>query len=337
MMNELRGMARGPVAIFERFLGELQRITGDKTLAAPVGIERLKELQAGMVREIEESLQHFRTKVGEAETGLVGMLRPPRPNLYEELKRAAQHLLRLVDLAARREKLLRDWEDQTAEAILEGYRTALDRHELETAELYEAEAERALRREGDSAALQTFLDLRAHAEEGRLSPAQKQAKADLEEIERLKDEVTLATRVVASTLTVPGSIAVVGAGWRKGSRLPLGQEERGNFSALILPGRHPGMTAHVLDVSRSGLRLALPEELPPGAMVNLIVRQGDARESELRTQGEVRWCRTDARTPGRFLAGVRLLPREGDPWLGMLSRLAESQQDGPFALETREP
>ncbi len=337
MMDDLREMARGPVGIFERFLGDLQRITSDKTIAAPIGIERLKDLQASVVREIEESLQHFRSKVGEAEAALVGTLRPPRPNLYEEIKRAVQHLQQLLELAARRDKLLRAWEDQPADALVEGYRAALDRHELETAEIYEAEAERALRRKGNPAALQTFLDLRTQAEEGRLSPAQKQAKADLEEIDRLKQEVTLATRVVASTLKVSGSIAAVGAGWRAGSRLRLGPEEQGRISVLILPGPHPGMTAHLLDVSRAGLRLALPEDLPPGAMLNLLVKQADGREGELRMQGEVRWCRTDARTPGRFLAGVRLLPRGGDQWLAMLGRLAEFQQDGRTVLETREP
>ncbi len=337
MMDDLRQMARAPVASFERFLGELQRITGDKTIAAPIGIERLKELQTAVVREIEESLQHFRTKVGEAEAALVGVLRPARPNLYEEIKRVVQHLQRLLDLAARRDRMLRAWEDQPADAIVEGYRAALERHEAETVEVYEVEAERALRRKGHSAALQIFLDLRAQAEEARLSPSQKQAKADLAEIERTKQEVTLATRVVASTLKVSGSIAAVGAGWRKGSRLRLDPDVQGQISVLILPGPHPGMTALLLDVSRAGMRMALPEDLPPGTMLNFVLKHRDGRDGELRMQGEVRWCRTDARTPGHFLAGVRLLPRMGDQWPAVLSRLAESQQNGRTVLESREP
>ncbi len=336
MMDELREMARAPVAIFERFLGELQRITGDKTVAAPVGIERLKDLQTAMVREIEESLLRFREKVGEAEAALAVSLHPPRHNVYDEVKRAAEHLTHLIDQVARREKLMRTWEDQSADALVEGYRAALDGNDLEMADVYETEAERALRRKGHPGALQAFVELRAKAEEGRLTPSQKHAKAELEAIERLKREVTLATRVVASTLKVSGSIAAVGAGWRKGSRLRLTPELRGHTSVLILPGPHPGMTGQVVDVSRAGMRLVLPEDLAPGALLNLVLKHADGREGEVQMQAEVRWCRPDVRTPGHFLAGVRLIPRAAEQWLLVLTRLAELQQDGRTVLEPRE-
>ena len=102
-MDELREMARAPVAIFDRFLGELQRVTRDKSISAPVGIERLKELQASMVREIEESLLKFRSKVGEVERRLHGILRPARPPLYDEIKQVTQRLQHLLDLAIRRD------------------------------------------------------------------------------------------------------------------------------------------------------------------------------------------------------------------------------------------
>lgn len=337
MMDELREMARAPVDVFDRFLGELQRITGDKTLTAPTGLERVKDLQAAMVREIEESLQRFRAKVGESEGALAAILRPPRPKLFEEIQRATQHLAHLIELAARREKLIRAWEDQPADVTVAAYRAALDQRDLEAAEFYEAEAERVLRRKGNPTALQRFLELRAQAEEHRQTPAQKQARADLEEIERLKHEVTLGTRVVTSTLKVSGSIAAVGAGWRKGGRLRLEAGDQRRTSVLILPGPHPGMTASVVDVSRSGMRLAISSDLSPGTLLNLVLRHANGRDGELRMQGEVRWCRADVRTPGRFLAGVRLVSTAGDQWAGLLSRLAEIQQDGRIAIEHRDP
>jgi len=336
MMDELREMARAPVAIFDRFLGELQRVTRDKTISAPVGIERLKDLQASMVREIEESLQKFRSKVGEVERRLHGILRPARPPLYEEIKQVTQRLQHLLGLAIQREQLLRSWEDQPPEAVVEGYRAALSRHEVERAELYEAEAERVLLRKGNAAALQTFLSLRIQAEESRLDPVQKQAKADLKEIERLKHEVTLSTRVVASTLKVSGGIAAAGAGWRSGGRLRLEPQRQSRTAVLILPDAHPGMTAQLVDVSRTGMRLALPQELPPGAVLNFIVRTPDGRDGEVRMQAEVRWCRADGRAPGRFLAGVRLLRRPDDQWFSLLRRLAEVQRDGVVVLDANE-
>ncbi len=175
VMGELREMARAPMAIFERFMGELHRMTGDKTVAAPVGVERVKELQA-------------------------------------------------------------------------------------------------------------FQALRAQAEDSRLTPSQKQAKADLEEIERLKNQVTLATRILASTLKVSGSLAVAGAGRSKGSRVRLYPAAQGRTAVLILAGPGPAMAASVVDASPTGLRLALREDLPPGSVLTFAVRHADGPPGELRMQ-----------------------------------------------------
>lgn len=335
MMGELREMARVPMAIFERFMGELQRITGDKTVAAPVGVERVKELQAATVREIEESLRRFRGKVGEAEAALAGSVLPPRRNLSQEIRRTAQHLQRLIDLAARREGLLQAWEGQPAETTLEGYRAALERHDVEMAELYEAESEHVLRRTGDTAALQRFLDPRAQAEEARLTPSQRQARAYLDEIERLKKDVALAARILSSTLRVSGRLAAMGAGWRKGSRVRLDPEAQGRTALRILPGPGPGMTASLVDASPTGVRLGIPAELPPGVPLTFLVENAGGRPGELRIQGEVRWCKPDPRAPGRFLAGVRLVPRAGDEWLALVGRLSEAGQDARAPLEAR--
>lgn len=337
MLAELREMARAPVAIFERFLTELQRITADRSVTAPLGLERLRELQAGMVREIEESLQGFRTRVGQCEARLAEALRPPRPKLFEEIQRASQELARLIELAARRERLLRAWEEQPPDVTVAGYRSALERQDLETAELYEAEAERVLRRQGNAGALQRFLDLRARAGEARLTPAQRQARADLEEIERLKQEVTLATRVVTSTLKVSGGIAAVGAEWRKGGRLRLHPEAQRRIAVLILPGSHPGMTASLMDVSRAGMRLVTAADLSPGTSLHLILRHADGGDGELRVQAEVRWSRADLRAPGRYLAGLRLAATPGEGWAALLGRLADAHQEGRAALEVAVP
>jgi len=333
MMDELREMARAPVAIFERFLGELQQITRDKSVAAPSGIERLNTLQAVMVREIEESLRRFRTGMGDAEAMRLSLLYPFPRNLHEDIKRAMQHLQQLLDLAARRDDLLRAWEDQPGDAVLEGYRAALEQHEAETVELYEAHAERVLRRKGDPAALEAFLRLRAKAQEDRRSPAQRQAQGELAEIEQLKHEVTLATQIVASTLKVSGSIATVGAGWRQGSRLRLTPEVQGRTSVLILSRSHPAMAAQLADAGRTGMGLVLPEALPPGAPLNLIVKPMDGRRDEFQMQGDVRWCRGHVHAPGRFQAGVCLAPGAEGEWVSMLSYLAELQRDGRAVIE----
>lgn len=325
-MDKLREMARAPLVILERFLGEVQRITGDKTIAAPATEDHVRNLQAAMARGIETSLQEFHGKAQEVEAGLMEILRPPHLNIYEEIKRVVQQLQHLQEVAARRDRLLRVWDDQPADAITEGYRAALERHDLETVELYEAEAERALRRKGNAAALQTFLSTRAQAAGGRLSPAQQQAKANLEEIERLRCQVTVATRVVASALQSTGSIAAGGPAWRKGSRLRV--EAQAGLRVLILPGPRPMLTASVVDVSREGLGLALLETLSSGALLDLVVEHAPRAGGELRVQGEVRWCRVDARTPSSFVAGVRLVSDGGAPWVALLHRLAQTHRDG---------
>ena len=337
MMAELREMARAPVAIFDRFLGELQRITGDKTLSAPLGLERVKGLQAAMVREIEESLQRFRAKVGESEAALAGILRPQRAKLFEEIQRATQHLAHLIELAARRDKLMRAWEEQPADVTVAAYRAALGQHDQETAELYEAEAERVLRRKGDGPALQALLLLRAQALEGRRSPAQRQVQAHLEEIERLKRDVGLASLVIASTLNVPKTLAALGASWRRRNRLHLACEEQGRTSVAILAGPHPAMTASVVDVSRTGLRLGVPARVAPGTVLHFIVKCAGSTDDAFLMQGEACWCRPDGGVPGRFLMGVRLVLDGGGYWVALLKRLVERQQKDAPLLEPPVP
>lgn len=335
VMDALREMARAPVAIFERFLVELHRVAQGRDRAAPASVERVKELQAATVRDITENLQEFGTKAQEAEAALRGILRPPRADLHEEIQRAVQHVQRLLDLAAHRDRLLRLLEDQPADAIVEGYRAALERDERERAELYEAEAEGLLRRRADPAALQTFTDLRARAEESRLSPTQQQARVHLEEIERLTQQVTLAAQILTSALQAPGGVPALGANRRKASRLRL--DGQASLPALILPGPHAGMTASVVDVSPEGLRLALPQALPPGGLLDLVVRHAEGGDGEVRIRGELRWCRADASTPGGFVAGVRLVSQDGGDWVALLPRLAEAQRRGAPAAEARRP
>lgn len=322
MMAELREMARAPMAVFERFMGELQRLTADKTIAASVGLERVKGLQAQTVREFEESLERFRARAEAAEAALVELLRPHRPNLSEQIRRATQHLQHLRDLEARRAALLPAWEQQPAEAILEAYRDMLERNHLEVAELIEADVEDLLRRKGSEEALRTYLHMRARAEENRLGAAQRQARADLEEIGRLKHELEMATRILASTLKVSGSLAAAGAGWRRGSRVRLAPGQHVRIPLFIFPGPHPAMAGHLVDVSRTGARVTIPQELLPGALITFVVA-GPGPEGGLRMRGEVRWCRVDVDSPGRFLAGVRLASRVSEPWIAMVTRLGE--------------
>jgi hypothetical protein len=336
-MEHLRELAKGPAAIFARFMGELQRLASQKISAEPGAIEELHELRTARVREIEGALQRFRAEVGAVEATLVGILHPPRPKLYEEIERAFQHLHQLTDLAARRDRLVQSWEDQSADALVEGYRAAVDHHEVETAEIYEAEAERVLRRKGEAPALQAFSVLRAQAVEGRRSPLQRQAKADLEEIERLKREVGLTSLVIASTINVPSTVVDLGASWRRQKRLPLACEDQSRTSVEILAGPHPAMTASVLDVSRAGLRLGVPAQLPPGTTLHFTVQYPGGPEDGLLMQGEVCWCRPDGRAPGRYLAGVRLVLDGGESWVALLKHLVERQHKSRPAPEARVP
>ena len=336
-MEELRELAKGPAAIFGRFLGELQRLASEGIPADRRAIERLQDLRAARVREIEEALQRFRDRAGEVEATLGGLLHPPPPSLFEEIGRTLQRLRQLMERAARRDALLRTWEDGPADALVEGYRAALERHERETAELYEAEAERVLRRKGDGPALQALLLLRAQALEGRRSPAQRQVQAHLEEIERLKRDVGLASLVIASTLNVPKTLAALGASWRRRNRLHLACEEQGRTSVAILAGPHPAMTASVVDVSRTGLRLAVPARVAPGTVLHFIVKCAGSTDDAFLMQGEACWCRPDGGVPGRFLMGVRLVLDGGGYWVALLKRLVERQQKDAPLLEPPVP
>ncbi len=328
MMDELWELARAPGALFDRFLGEVQRIADDRTLAAPQGIARLQSLHAAMVREIEESVRRFRAQVGQAEARLVRVLRSPGPKPFQELPGAAQHPTRLIDLVARRLRGRRTCEDQPADAIAAGVpgRPGTARPGGDGTRRDRGRTPPPQGHRGQPA--QAVLQLQAQPAAGWPTPAQRQAQADLEELERLKHQVTLATQVLASTLRVSGGIAVLGAGWRQGSRLRLDREKQARFRVLMLSGQHPAMAPWMGDVSRGGMHVGLPEALPPGGVVHLIVNHAAGWAGEVRVQGEVRWCRADGHAPGRFRVGVRVVADEGDQWAALLTRLAETRQDG---------
>ena len=318
-MGEIRFLARAPLAIFERFVQQMEATARDTALSATSGVARVREFREGMQHELVESLRQFRQKLGEVEPRLLALRHPPRLDIHRAIQEANERLNRLMVLAARREELIRGWEDMDPEAILTGYSEALQRGEHDVVEIYEVDAEAVLRRKGNGEALKGFLAIRAIAEEQRLTPSQKQAQAHLEELEGLKQSARVASHIVAITLNVSGEFVAKAAGWRQEGRVAVEPAKRAQTLVLVLPGATPAMTASLVDASHSGLQLDLPSPADVGNVLNLIVKNPDAAHGEIRLQGEVRWCQPHA---ARYRAGVQIAPPVPEQWVTFLTWLA---------------
>jgi len=256
-----------------------------------------------------------------------------RPNgkaedLVEDGLKALDGLSRSIARFYWTEKITRAWEDQSAAAILANYQAALAAGDTDTIEIFEGEAERVLARKGDPQALATFLTLKAQPLDSRLTPAQRQAKAALEELRRIKEEAALSICLLASVSRFHAGLIPLCTQWRQESRQRVEPRAREGMTLALRKDQEPPLPASVLDWSRSGLKVKCPRTFPPGTVVGLSLHLPQRMQRPIASKAEVRWIQEHPNQPGRFMVGLRILGGEDIPWWELLSqatvRAAES-------------
>jgi hypothetical protein len=198
-LDELKKMAQAPLQLLDSLLAEVSRISGDPHLSTEEKLARVKRVQDGTVAEAEEQFKRFRSRLAEEEKKLLEVLTPPSLTPFQQMETLIQELFNIIDKAAFRERLFEQWEEEPAATIFTDYKAAVERGDVDSAEIFEQSAERFLKRKNDPKALEAFRALRARAQEARYTPAQKAARVQLKELEKIREEADLMRAVMAST------------------------------------------------------------------------------------------------------------------------------------------
>jgi hypothetical protein len=197
--DELKKIALAPLQLLDSLLAEVSRISGDPQLGTEERLAQVQKVQDATVREAEEQFKRFQAKLVQEEKKLLDVLAPPAFTPFQQMEALLQEAFNLISKAAFRERLFEQWEEETAATLFADYKDAVERGDAHTAEVYEQSAERVLKRKNEPRILEAFQALRARAQEARYSPEQKAAKAQLKELEKIREEADLMRAVMTST------------------------------------------------------------------------------------------------------------------------------------------
>ncbi len=190
-MDDIRTLGRQSLQLFEQFIAGARSVITEEGLSAAGATAKIKEQQERLVHETREVLQTFRTKVTHKEQELKAILHPARQDLVEQAREALRKVYQIIEQLSMKDKMVHRWVEQSASALVADYQGALSDGDMTKIEVFESEAEQYLAEKGDLEATSNFLALRAESEDSQLSPDQKKAKADLTELERIKEQVAV--------------------------------------------------------------------------------------------------------------------------------------------------
>lgn len=313
---DLTGQARVALRQLSQTVG---RFSLRRKLARPgaqTGDTLLAEYREALARGDTHTLEIF-----EAEAH--GILDRKMEDLAEQGLTALQELSRVISRMALKEKLTRTWEEQTATALLAGYQEALAEGDIDKVELFEAEAERFLTRKGDLQALAKFVALKAQPLESRLTPAQREAKAALQELNRIKEEAALGMCLLASVSKFHAGLVPMCTQWRREVRHPVDEEAQRGISIGLHTDADPPLPAILVEWSNGGLRVQCREMFPPGRTLGLSMQFPRLQEQALSFKAEVRWFQEESNQPGRYLLGLRIVRGVEIPWGELFPQLME--------------
>ncbi|MFQ5657577.1 MAG: PilZ domain-containing protein, partial [Candidatus Methylomirabilales bacterium] len=162
------------------------------------------------------------------------------------------------------------------------------------------------------------------SQDRRLTPAQREAKALLEQLYRIKQEATVGLSFLASTSGIYGGFFPITGLWREEERRHLDRIDRIGISVALHKEGDPPVPVTVMDISKSGLRVQSHEEFSQGATVTVSLDSSGVTQQAIYFKAEVRWCEEEPDEPGRFGLGLRVVEATQEPWLELLPKLIEN-------------
>lgn len=320
-MDDLKELARSPIDLFQQFIEQVRVILAEEGLSSTQAMEKVKEVRRRTLGATEDLIKTFRHKVTERERELRAILSSDREDLAKQAHKLLRDLGQIINHWSLRDKLTRSWEDQSAPAMLADYEQALRDNDSDKTEIFEAEAERFFARKGDPQALAQFMALCGRSQDARFTPAQRDARTALEELQRLKGEVTVALSLITSVAHAYSGLVPLSTQWRKHERHSLDLVDQRSVRLTAHREGDPPLPLTLLEFSEGGLRIQSPETFPEGSILNLSLKLQGVTEQPISFQGEVRWCREDPNQPGHYLLGLCVIGETDGTWRDLFAEL----------------
>lgn len=184
----------------DEYLREVKRISASEATDAQEKMRQVRERGIVLLAEMERHFTTLIRQTGERRRELQDLVKPPSPDLFEQMQQLLRQVSALTEKIALRERLSRQWEKATAEEIGRAYEERLAAGDLATAELFESYAEAILEQKGNAAALAAFRERRERARESRLTPEQVRGKQELEDLLKFETSVSLMRTGLAAML-----------------------------------------------------------------------------------------------------------------------------------------
>jgi len=318
--RDLPGQARDAITRLYQIVGRFS--LRHKLTQGQSGTALLTEYQEALLKGDDEKVEVF-----EAEAQ--GYLAGKKDDLAEQGLKALQEIARVMARFSLKEKLTRAWEEQSAADLLGEYEQALAAGDTDTIEIFEAEAERFLARKGDPQAVASFVALKDQPLESRLTPAQREAKAALRELSRIKEEAALAMCLLASISRFHAGLVPLCTQWRREVRHRVDETTQRSISAVFRKDIDPPLPVSLVDWSKSGLRVQCPEIFPAGTTVGLSLQFRGLKDQTIFFKAEVRWFQEEPNQPGRYALGLRIVRGVEIPWREFLPKLVEQATSLP--------
>jgi hypothetical protein len=318
--NNLTGQI---LQLFERFVARARSVIAEDGPVSAAAVEKIRKDQQRLVQETDEVMNTFRTKVAEKERELKEILQSRPEHFADQARTAMRKLWQVIEYLSLKDQVVRRWKEQKASAIVADYQEALSNGNFTMVEIFESEAEWYLAQKGDPEATSRFLNLCAEFADTRFTPAQKKAKAALTELERIKREAAVVMAFFASAVRVYDYSGRLSSQWRKEDRHHLDTVDLLGVSAAIRVEGGPPVGVTIMDISKSGMRVRVPEQFPSGTTLTLSLQFPGATEGSIYFGVQVRWCEEDPGEPGCYTLGLQVVEGTESPWLDVFPKIVE--------------
>lgn len=324
-MEDFTKMTRDILQLFDQFVASAHSAIDEEGGSSPAAMEKIDQNRQRLAQETGEVLRRFRTKVGERERELKAILNHRDEDSTDKAREAARQLYQIIEDTSLRLKLIRRWQEQSASAIVAEYQETLTDGDITKAEIFETEAEWYLKQKGDPEATQRFLGLCAEFADARLTSAQKQAKVSLKELDRTKQQAALAMAFLTWGAGVYGDPSPLTDQWRKEDRHHLDTVDLLGVAVALHKDGQPPVSAPVMDISKRGLRVRVPQEFSPspGTNLSLSLRYPGVTDGPIYFDVQVRWSEEDPKGQGQYALGLQVMEETEAPWLDVFPKIID--------------
>ena len=189
----------------EQFTNEVKGIIALESLDFTGKMAMIRESCSPILQEMENRFETFTKQLEERKRELQDFVHPPKLDFVEQIQRLLREMTVVVQKMALREELIKRWEAQSPEEILQSYEASLKGRETIKVEMFESYAEEILERKGNHDSVAAFRERAARDIDSGLTPVQLKAKEELQELERVGSSLHVIFLELVSNLTLSNS------------------------------------------------------------------------------------------------------------------------------------